>query len=108
MGSCAARLKPCPPNNAPQYNAPDTTLPSTTLPNTRCETSSSTENKAKSGSLGFAPGAEVDGVEHEAEQIGGDETQLRRPDSDDADDDAIDGGENPALPTPPPHQDGRE
>ena len=45
-----------------------------------------------------APVDEVAGVEGDAEQIGGDETELGGADTDDADDGAIDGGDDPALP----------
>jgi len=45
-----------------------------------------------------APVDEVAGVEGDAEKIGGNETELGGADSDDADDSAIDGGDDPALP----------
>ena len=45
-----------------------------------------------------APVDEVAGVEGNAEKIGGDETELRGADANDADDGAINGGDDPALP----------
>ena len=45
-----------------------------------------------------APVDEVAGVEGDAEEIGGDETELGGADTDDADDGAVDGGDDPALP----------
>ena len=45
-----------------------------------------------------APGEQVAGVESDAEKISGDETELRGADADDADDGAIGGGHDPALP----------
>jgi|SRR6266403_5421514 len=49
-------------------------------------------------SLFRAPVDEVAGVESDAEKIGGDKSELGRADSDDTDDGAIDGGDDPALP----------
>ena len=54
--------------------------------------------------LGFAPGAKVYRVQRDAEQVGGNEAELRRPESDQAENYAIHGGKNPTLPTAPPHQ----
>lgn len=45
-----------------------------------------------------APGAEIDGVKGDAEEIGGDETKLSRTHANDADDCAVDGADDPALP----------
>ena len=45
-----------------------------------------------------APVDEVAGVEGDAEEIGGDESELGGADADDADDGAIDSGDDPALP----------
>ena len=45
-----------------------------------------------------APVDEVAGVEGDAEKIGGNETELGGADSDDADDGAIDSGDDTALP----------
>ena len=45
-----------------------------------------------------APVDEVAGVEGDAEEIGGDETELGSADADDADDGAVDCGNDPALP----------
>src|SRR6266436_8406810 len=45
-----------------------------------------------------APVDEVAGVEGDAEEIGGDESELGGADADNADDGAIDSGNDPALP----------
>src|SRR5713226_9260895 len=45
-----------------------------------------------------APVDEVAGVEGDAEKIGGDKSELGGADSDDTDNGAIDGGDDPALP----------
>jgi hypothetical protein len=45
-----------------------------------------------------APVDEVAGIEGDAEKIGGDKSELSGADADDADDGAIDGGHDPALP----------
>ena len=45
-----------------------------------------------------APVDEVAGVEGDAKKIGGDETELGGADTDNADDGAIDSGDDPALP----------
>ena len=45
-----------------------------------------------------APVDEVAGVEGDAEKVGGDETELRGADPNDANDGAIDTGDDPALP----------
>ena len=47
----------------------------------------------------FAPRAQVDGVEHDTKQIRRNEAELRRPQSYDADDDAICRRQDPTLPT---------
>jgi hypothetical protein len=46
----------------------------------------------------LSPGAEIECVERNAEQIGGDKAELRRAESDDAYDGAVDGGKNPTFP----------
>ncbi len=45
-----------------------------------------------------APVDEVAGVEGDAEKVGGDEAELGGADADDADDGAVDSGNDPALP----------
>ena len=50
------------------------------------------------GLLFGAPVDEVAGVESDAEEVGGDETELSGADADDANDGAIDTGDDPALP----------
>jgi|SRR5690242_4760852 len=55
-----------------------------------------------------APGAEIDGVEGDAEKIGGDESELRGAHANDADDGAVDGADDPALPQPFAEQNGAE
>ena len=45
-----------------------------------------------------APGNEIAGVEGDAKEIGGNEAELRGANSDDADDGAVDSGDDPALP----------
>lgn len=45
-----------------------------------------------------APGKEVARVQGDAEQIGGDKSKLRGANADHANDGAIDGGDDPALP----------
>ena len=50
------------------------------------------------GLLFGTPVDEVAGIESDAEEIGGDETELGGADTDDADDGAIDSGDDPALP----------
>ncbi len=51
---------------------------------------------------------EVAGVEGDAEKIGGDEAELGGADADDADDGAIEGGNDPALPEFLPNEYGGE
>jgi hypothetical protein len=58
-------------------------------------------------SFGLAPGAKVHRVEGDAEYVCRNEAKLRGPESDDADNGAIDRGKNPALPTAFSQQDGR-
>ncbi len=55
-----------------------------------------------------APVDEVAGVEGDAEEVGGDETELGGADADDADDSAVDTGDDPALPELLADQDGGE
>ena len=55
-----------------------------------------------------APGAEVDSVERDAEEICGDEAELGGAHADDADDGAVDGADDPALPELLAEQDGAE
>ena len=45
-----------------------------------------------------APVDEVAGVEGDAEEVGGDEAELGGADANDADDSAVDTGDDPALP----------
>ena len=45
-----------------------------------------------------APVDEIAGIEGDAKKIGGDETELGGADTDNADDGAIDSGDDPALP----------
>jgi hypothetical protein len=45
-----------------------------------------------------APIDEVAGVKCDAEEIGGDETELGGAEADDTDDGAVDGGDDPTLP----------
>ena len=45
-----------------------------------------------------APVDEIAGIEGDAKKIGGDKSELRGADSDDADDGAVDSGDDPALP----------
>ena len=55
-----------------------------------------------------APVDEVAGVQGDAEEIGGDETELCGADADDAHDSAIDGGNDPSLPKLLANEDGGE
>ena len=55
-------------------------------------------SKDLSVSFWFSPGAEIECVERNAEQIGGNKAELRGTETDDANDGAVDGGENPTLP----------
>jgi len=57
-------------------------------------------------SLGLAPGAKIHRVERNAEYVCRNESELRGPKTDHADHGAIDGGQNPSLPTTLPQQDG--
>ncbi len=50
------------------------------------------------GLLLGTPVDEVAGVEGDAKEVGGDESELGGADADDADDGAIDAGDDPALP----------
>ena len=49
---------------------------------------------------------QVDRADYHAEDIGGDETELRGSETDDTDDQAIDATEHPPFPTTPADQDG--
>ena len=51
---------------------------------------------------------EVAGVEGDAEKVGGNETELRGAEADDADDGAIEGSNDPALPEFPANENGGE
>ena len=55
-----------------------------------------------------APGAEIDGVKGDAEEIGGDEAELRGAGADDAHNGAVDGANHPALPELLAKQNGAE
>ncbi len=55
-----------------------------------------------------APVDEVAGVEGDAEKVGGNETELGGAEADDADDGAINGGDDPALPELLANEDGGE
>ena len=54
------------------------------------------------------PVDEVAGVEGDAEEVGGDKSELRRADADDTDDGAIDGSHDPSLPEFPANENGGE
>jgi hypothetical protein len=62
----------------------------------------------RSMGFGLAPGAKVYRIEGDAEYIRRNEAKLRGPESDDADDGAIDRRKNPALPAAFSQQDGRD
>ena len=55
-----------------------------------------------------APVDQIAGVERDAEEIGGDKAELGGADADDADDSAIDCGDDPALPKFPAEKDRAE
>ena len=55
-----------------------------------------------------APSAKIDGVKGDAEKIGGNKTELRRANTDHADDGAVNRGDDPALPKLLAEQDGAE
>ena len=55
-----------------------------------------------------APVDEVAGVKGDAQKVGGDEAELGSAHADDADDGAIDGGDDPALPEFLANEDGGE
>jgi hypothetical protein len=57
--------------------------------------------------LEFSPGTKIDRVEADAEYVGGDESELRSAEADEADDYAVDSGQNPALPAALSYQNGR-
>jgi hypothetical protein len=59
--------------------------------------------KALSVNLGLAPGAQIEGVQGDAEYIRWNKAELGCAKSNEADYDAIDGRQNPALPTPSPY-----
>jgi hypothetical protein len=61
------------------------------------------------GGLGAeTPGDDVGGVQGDAEEIGGDEAELGGAHADDADDGAVDSGDDPALPELFAEKDGAE
>ena len=55
-------------------------------------------SKDLSVSFWFSPGAQIESVERDAKQIGGNKSELRGAKTDDANDGAVDGCENPTLP----------
>jgi hypothetical protein len=55
---------------------------------------------------GSSPRSQVEAVDHDAEDIGWNEPQLSGLDGDDADNRAVDAGQNPPFPTTPANQDG--
>ncbi len=55
-----------------------------------------------------APSDKVAGVESDAEEIRGNEAELRRAYADDADDSAVNGSHDPALPEFPTEENGAE
>ena len=55
---------------------------------------------------GFAPGAKIHDVETNAEHVGRDESELRGPEADEADDYAVNSRQNPAFPAAPSYQNG--
>jgi hypothetical protein len=55
-----------------------------------------------------APVDEVAGVEGDAEEVGGDKTELGGAEANDTDDGAIDGSNDPALPEFPANENGGE
>ena len=57
--------------------------------------------------LEFSPGTKIHRVEADAEYVGGDESELRSAEADEADDYAVDSGQNPALPAALSYQNGR-
>jgi hypothetical protein len=56
--------------------------------------------------LGLAPGAKINGIQGNAEQVRGNEGKLGCAKTDEANDDTIDRCENPALPTSPSYKNG--
>jgi len=54
--------------------------------------------------LSLAPRAKIDGVQGNAEQVRGDEPELRCAKADQANDHAVDGRQNPAFPTSTSYQ----
>ena len=50
---------------------------------------------------------QIHGADHDTENIGRDQAELRGPKTDDADDDAVDRAERPSLPTTAPDKDCR-
>jgi hypothetical protein len=66
--------------------------------NDQCSICVLTSSKDLSVSFWFSPGAQIECVERNAEQIGGNKTELRGTETDDTNDCAVDGGENPTLP----------
>jgi len=58
-------------------------------------------------SFGFSPRPKIYGVQANTENIGWNKAKLSRTKADDADDRAIDGGQDPPLPATLSQQDGR-
>jgi hypothetical protein len=50
---------------------------------------------------------QIQGADHQTENVGRDKAELRGAKADDADDDAVDRAERPPLPTTAPHEDCR-
>jgi hypothetical protein len=62
--------------------------------------------RKRSSALRFSPRANIHTVKRNAEYVGGNKTELLRSQPDEANDNAIDGRQNPAFPTTPAHEDG--
>jgi hypothetical protein len=60
------------------------------------------------GRVWVSPRAQIETVEDDAEQVCGDETELRRPETDDANDEAVNTGQHPSFPISSANQDGWE
>jgi hypothetical protein len=65
------------------------------------KTGSASENLVRR----FTPGAQIEPVQDEAEQIGWDEAELFGVERDHADDHTVDTGQNPSFPIPLANQD---
>lgn len=65
-------------------------------------------DRAINGSIGtgFAPRSQVDGADHNTEQIRRNEAELSSPKPDHADDGTVDCGQSPALPAASSHKNG--